>query len=529
MNQKVQKIFGVLFCCLVGVALVKAFLLPPVGTIQASDEMIALECGWEEQQKDIQGNDYSEYSCVIPKDAGNSLILAVKGYHFFVEAFLNEEEIYSYEDTHMEKGFFWKCIELPENASGQKLTVRLAGTGENNVSAFGKNVYLGEKNAVFLKILAENMYAVFWAVATVFVGSAICISSLILWGRVDERVGKGVTYLGIFILLAGIWIVTDSQLMQFLTGRTAAISVVSFLCFMLMPYFLLKFVEKMMLYENGRIKMLSRLHLISIAICFSLYLLRLLPLSRVLPVVHLLIIVSVIIVLKYAIVEIRRHNNKEMKKIALGILALIVFGSIALVCFYVELNSLYAMFYGVGLLVFLGFLIGAVIDRLRYYLMTSANAEKYRKIANMDIMTGLENRMAFTKQKEKDDENNSCVVFDINNLKTANDEYGHQEGDRLIVDATKCIRAAFENVGRCYRIGGDEFVVLLPDTAEKVILDAIKRLEQCTKEANIERTVPLEIAYGYAIRDRENITFDDMFMEADANMYMRKQKMKAQK
>ncbi|MBR5705734.1 MAG: diguanylate cyclase, partial [Deltaproteobacteria bacterium] len=50
--------------------------------------------------------------------------------------------------------------------------------------------------------------------------------------------------------------------------------------------------------------------------------------------------------------------------------------------------------------------------------------------------------------------------IDVNGLKTVNDSLGHDAGDELIRGAADCISAAFGQTGKCYRTGGDEFVVL---------------------------------------------------------------------
>ncbi len=141
------------------------------------------------------------------------------------------------------------------------------------------------------------------------------------------------------------------------------------------------------------------------------------------------------------------------------------------------------------------------------------------------------NRVAFTKQQETGtgQKNKGCIVLDINNLKNANDEYGHQEGDKLIVDAAKCILEAFAGLGWCYRVGGDEFAVILNTVSEEKIRAGIQRFEQILEEQNKGRKIPIEIAYGYAIQRDRSLSSQDLFNEADAQMYAKKLEMKAKK
>ena len=90
-----------------------------------------------------------------------------------------------------------------------------------------------------------------------------------------------------------------------------------------------------------------------------------------------------------------------------------------------------------------------------------------RSLAYIDGLTGLENRTAYMEQvkciEEKIASDNaafSVIVCDINQLKLINDDYGHEEGDKVITLISGTIRDIFPNE-KIYRIGGDEFAVIL--------------------------------------------------------------------
>lgn len=528
MKHQMYRIVYILLIFLIVTALIKACGITPVKKISSSEKQLVPANQWEQKSLETQGKKYGEYSCKIPENSDGELVLSIHGYNSSITVLLNQEEIYSYKDTYREGGAGWKWVELPEDAAGQLLTVQIFNYSTSYISALEGNVYLGEKDAVFLGILKENLYALIWGIIMILTGVVVWLSKVILRKKVSTAVKKGINYLGSFILLAGIWIISDSCVLQFVTDREAFVYLISFVSFMLMPYFLLMFIGKMMFYKRRGIKILCSLHLLNMIVCMLLYLFRLVPLHRTLPGVHILILVSVGVVLKYAVTEIRCYENKEIKKISIGLIALVGFGLIALGFFYNNQNSLYSVFYGVGMLAFMICLIGAAVDRLRYYLAVGASARKYRKIAYKDVMTHMENRMAFLKQQESGSEqdNRSCVVLDINDLKKANDYYGHQEGDKLIIDAAECIQTAFADIGKCYRIGGDEFAIILPTLSDEEILSGIKRLERCVEQKNVGRKVPIRIAYGYSIQQDEAMTFQDLFNDADKNMYAKKQEMK---
>lgn len=152
------------------------------------------------------------------------------------------------------------------------------------------------------------------------------------------------------------------------------------------------------------------------------------------------------------------------------------------------------------------------------------------KMAFTDALTGIGNRAAFAREMTAfaDNEKAACVIADVNNLKVGNDRYGHEEGDQLIRDSAECIREVFDKTGVCYRIGGDEFCVLIREGDSTQIVDCIQQLEQLTAEKNKSRKMPLTIACGYAIRESIQETMEQVFNRADEMMYDVKFRMKKQ-
>ena len=102
-----------------------------------------------------------------------------------------------------------------------------------------------------------------------------------------------------------------------------------------------------------------------------------------------------------------------------------------------------------------------------------------------DELTGLYNRRGFEVDCEIIKKNNNLIEYvlimmDLNGLKAANDNIGHEAGDELIIGASKCMDNAFSGLGRTYRIGGDEFVALLRGTREEA-QDAVKTFDYLTE------------------------------------------------
>ncbi len=159
------------------------------------------------------------------------------------------------------------------------------------------------------------------------------------------------------------------------------------------------------------------------------------------------------------------------------------------------------------------------------------NSRAFRNLANTDSMTGVRNKHAYMeaeasinyKIREEGMDHLAVVVCDINGLKYVNDTKGHAAGDKLIKDASVMICEAFTH-GAVYRIGGDEFVVLLRgkgyDTMMEVIPDLNRRVEENIRKESVV------ISIGYSSLKPEDEQLHDVFERADQMMYERKKELK---
>jgi len=109
-------------------------------------------------------------------------------------------------------------------------------------------------------------------------------------------------------------------------------------------------------------------------------------------------------------------------------------------------------------------------------------AEEYlRYLGTHDVMTGLYNR-AFFEETLQDLEANrkdpvSFVIVDLNGLKQTNDSFGHSAGDKLIRRAAEVLKASLEEGHIAARIGGDEFILIMPDSNEPKVREMVERVE----------------------------------------------------
>lgn len=116
-------------------------------------------------------------------------------------------------------------------------------------------------------------------------------------------------------------------------------------------------------------------------------------------------------------------------------------------------------------------IIGELARTQKETMMLKEQLEESRKKMLRDPLTGLPNRMAYEERiileinRNKRNSENICIaMWDIDHFKKVNDTYGHEAGDRVLKLLSKIISTRVRNVDMFARIGGEEFVLLMPDT-----------------------------------------------------------------
>ena len=165
--------------------------------------------------------------------------------------------------------------------------------------------------------------------------------------------------------------------------------------------------------------------------------------------------------------------------------------------------------------------------------------EEMRELANTDGLTGVYNKVAYSQLAQDMDELIAdgeiepfgLAMIDLNWLKNTNDKYGHDSGDKVLIKLSEVMTTVFKN-SLVYRVGGDEFIVVLCKEDYK---NSHKLIKAFNKEIDLlsDKDIPVServsAAIGYAIFDpKEDRCVDDVFKRADKAMYKRKNTMKKQ-
>jgi diguanylate cyclase (GGDEF)-like protein/PAS domain S-box-containing protein len=159
--------------------------------------------------------------------------------------------------------------------------------------------------------------------------------------------------------------------------------------------------------------------------------------------------------------------------------------------------------------------------------------EQIRYLANFDALTGLPNRLKmndhlrYTLNLAKRHEGNFAIMFlDLDHFKDINDALGHRVGDLLLIELTKRLTVTLRNEDTISRMGGDEFILLLPDsTANGAALVAQKLLEFIAQPFSLEDNIlSVTASIGIALYPADGSDIETLSKNADAAMYRAKKR-----
>ena len=158
----------------------------------------------------------------------------------------------------------------------------------------------------------------------------------------------------------------------------------------------------------------------------------------------------------------------------------------------------------------------------------SQNKEKSKRINFLsfhDHLTGLYNRRYIEDSIMRLDTNRNypftIMMLDVNGLKLTNDAFGHHTGDQVLVSVSEAIKKVCREDDIIGRIGGDEFVILLPKTDRSDAEKIRKRIEKTAAETDLDSVI-VSVAIGYSIKNHPEQSIEEVMKEADSMMYRNK-------
>ncbi len=176
--------------------------------------------------------------------------------------------------------------------------------------------------------------------------------------------------------------------------------------------------------------------------------------------------------------------------------------------------------------------VSLLVETLGAYLQSQLLLRQLEEKAHRDSLTGLYNR-GFIEQALKEEQNKfekynipyAVVLADVNRLKKVNDEFGHEIGDLMIIEAGSALQRSMRETDTLARTGGDEFLILLTGTNDENARIFVERLkERFVRDLFLavpdQERIPVTVSLGWAGSDK--YPPDELVSEADRIMYVAK-------
>ena len=471
-------------------------------------------------------------SITLPEAFDDPLSLLFKTTHTNVSVTAGRENIYSFGEgkpSFMDSpGAAWHIVDVPADSAGEVLTIYISAVFKDY---YGNDpvIRYGSRAGCAMELLCNSLPIVIINCIILFVGVVCLLLHFMGWLRKNRMAKNSFLFVGLFALSIATWSLCQSGFLQFLFPDGPTLNLIDFFSFYLFPITFNLFVASI---TNKRSEIvfsfLSAGYLMEMTLFGALQVLGIADLFATLTYGHMLMAVNAFCVFYFVHDEIYREKNQMMMKFRIPLYVLISFGVAELVTYYLNGLRKTSYFLPIGTIIFIIMLASQLIAQ---YFKAQLEEEKmayFKKLANTDMLTEVFNRNAYEdtlrdlENKEMQLRTTCVVMFDINNMKGINDCYGHECGDIALKACCRCILTSFGENGRCFRVGGDEFVYLC-NGREDIAQCAARFGEQVRKEAQA-LDFPFRVAIGYACYEEEtDRSLRDVMRRSDEMMYRNKE------
>ncbi len=453
-----------------------------------------------------------------------------------IRVFFDSQLIYSFGEFDSEKeqyiGTEYHVVSLKGIRSDgwkQPLKIEYHIVTPNQRDIFS-DVYIGNAFDTYLYMLSENIENLVLCILVLGMGIIFAFFTFIIDGTGTSK--KDLLFLSLTIISIGLWgIFRTGFVASFLKTNYYFYKCAEYVSFLIIPSFLLLYYGGI-LSEAGRKIRMSLGIMIVVLLPYQIFVLvSVLKDAEYATKLDMITYILYAAVMTYiVIISIWYRRNSSYRNI--NVYGIIFFGVVTIYSIIQtaisgkDSDSMNLLQY--GMLVFaIALLYGYLINTMKIKEIYQKN-EILSQIAFIDPLTVVNNRAKYEKDiaEYKDGEHWGVIFFDLNNLKKYNDEFGHEMGDLLIASFAEVLKNSVR-ASEIYRVGGDEFVVILRDITRKqvgIVLDKINT--NIDKHNQKKKDVIISVAYGIEDTIDNEYDIETAVKLADEKMYEMKKKSK---
>lgn len=468
----------------------------------------------------------------LPDNILNGDIIAFNSNYAINNVYIDNQLVYSYgKDNGISFGKMTgniKCIvDLIPEYSGKSIRIEIIPQYKNIYEMY--TIINDNKDAVYSYIFFKDIWRLIVVVILAIVGLiAVFLSFTSSYNDIFNK--KQLLYYSLFIFSVSIWILQSSDLPQFFTNANAATCFSSFMALIFTSVSYGGFCRYMLEKKYKILKIVQLLGRCIIILNLLLFVLNIKDPIELLLLTHIYMLFTIISVISCCIKE--ASASLKAKCILLSTIFFSIFVLLGLLSFYNHPgNGKDAIVIATGFVFFSFCLFCILLNNQIENIKKLLNMRIYKELAFKDGLTNLGNRAALDKKMSEfedlqDGTEVSFLMFDLNYLKQTNDNLGHSEGDKLIINTAECIKKAFNDSGYCYRLGGDEFATIIIGRNNE-IKAKINQLNNIIEEYNKTHENKISVALGCSskVYNKEDKDFrKNIYKEADDKMYEMKKK-----
>ena len=390
-------------------------------------------------------------------------------------------------------------------------------------------IILSSKNSYMIEYLRENLPLFISAVLLIVCSFGSFVFFLLSYFGNKKRItplSKSLYHLAIISILTSTWALCDSHIISLFTDK---ILVDGILIYASLLFLAIEFAYYMnSLYgENIVIKSILLISKINIILQTILFVLGVKDLPDLLIITHMIFVIEIVYVIIMSILNLAKYESSEKLLLNIGNLLFSILVLVVIIMYNYNRDGSYFKFSVISFITYCAMQIAVSVVRFIKTIKKQAALREAEKYAYTDQLTKLDNRRAYSVFKKHlgnttltDDFH--VIYFDLNGLKTINDNQGHTIGDEYIIGVTEILKKVFyDAILRC-RMGGDEFLVVLK-CSKDILKKRLFYFDSLIENWHSDNIKNISVSYGYCSAcDYDNPTFEGLISKADEFMYKMK-------
>ena len=451
---------------------------------------------------------------------------------------LFETKVYDSAYYNRSPGNLWNRVDVHSDYAGKTLELQIHMVYDTSAITVD-HIFGGEESDIVHSIVKSKFWAIVISLLMFLIGICMIVLDLLpYYGRRSEN--HQALYLGLYALLVGIWSLLETNVLQLYVEDKRVIQLIDNMVMITNNLPLIFFLDcQFHLLKSRLLRIFCWLQAVYIVLCAGMQLSGVMDLhdllkgSWICSYMNDLLLFGCAVYFIWQFIKTRKMDVKTGLQL-LGIGCLIVAAFVSVLKYTTNDGMDRAQDLRAGIL---GFIVCfGISSQLQMYRLLEQGL-KYdivRNLAYQDGLTGQGNRTAYLEHLDRAEQEKlqelGVVFLDINNLKKVNDQLGHDWGDRMIVSAAQVIAESFGKEGTVYRIGGDEFCVLIEgENSQKRYQEAKQLFCKKLQQRNAGRGVPfqLQVAHGFSVcKPDSSASINQAIAQADGLMYSDKAKLK---